>query len=152
MDTEQLAEFVDQQRWLLNNGLVPDSVKNQLFFYGSIVHTEVQAVEVKIRPEDKQVEYMVYLTKKILKKVDRYNKLSAATSLFDMWRFKRFLKKEGSLDFQSILGTFVRDFCGPGWTAKVTLMDFDVYVDSLNTVGVEGEIGEPGQQPNKFPD
>jgi hypothetical protein len=149
VDIEKLTEFVDQQRWLMNNGLVPDSVKNQLFFYGSIVHPEVQAVEVKIRPEDKFVDYTVYLNNDLIKRINKYHKLSTATSLFGMWRFKRFLKKEGSLDFQSMLGAFVRDFCGPGWSTKVTVSDFDVYVDSI---GVESEPDGSSQQPNKLPD
>ena len=149
MDTAQLAEFLDQQRWLLNNGLVPDSVKNQLFFYGSVVHSDVQAVEVKIRPEDKFVDYTIYIDKSLLKKIDKYHKLSTATSLFGMWRFKRFLKKEGTLDFKSMLNSFVRDFCGAKWSAKVTILDFDVYVDSI---GVEGEPDGTSQPANKLPD
>ena len=136
METTQLAEYLDQQRWMLNNGLVPDSVKNQLFFYGSIVHTEVQAVEVKLRPEEKIVDYLVYVPKSLLKKMDKYKKLSTATSLFGLWQFKRFLKKEGSLDFHSMINSFIRDFCGPSWTATVVIADFDAYVDSI---GVEGE-------------
>ncbi len=158
MDIEKLAEFVDQQRWLLNNGLVPDSVKNQLFFYGSIVHPEVQAVDVKIRPEDKFVDYTVYFTKKTINKMEKYHKLSTATSLFGMWRFKRFLKKEGSLNFQSMLNSFVKDFCGQAWSTKVTVMDFDVYIDNLKieesqgSIGVEGGTDGQSQPVNKLPD
>src|SRR5690606_33767148 len=107
MDSKQLAEFIDQQRWLLNNGLIPEGVKNQLFFYGSIVHQSVQAVELEIEPLEKRVSYIVYVDKSLLRKIEKYNKLSTATSLFGMWRFKRFLKKEGSLDFQSMLSKFV---------------------------------------------
>jgi hypothetical protein len=144
-----LTDMVDTQRWLLNNGLVPDSVKNQLFFYGSIVHTDVQAVEVKIRPEDKVVDYVIYINKDLLKKVDTYKKLSTAKSLFGLWRFKRFLKKEGSLDFLQMLDSFVKGFCGPNWIAKMTLVDFDAYTDSI---GVEGGSGEADQQPNQQSD
>jgi hypothetical protein len=146
MEQEQLAEYLDQQRWLMNNGLVPDSVKNQLFFYGSIVHTEVQAVEVKIRPEVKSVDYTIYIKKDLMDKIDTYKKLSSATSLLGLWRFKRFLKKEGTLDFHSLLNSFVRDFCGPQWVASVTTTDFDAYVDSI---GVEGEPGGLSQQPDQ---
>src|ERR1035437_8303519 len=135
MDTDKLTEFIDQQRWLLNNGLITDSVKNQLFFCGSIVHKDVQAVEVKIISDAKVVLYVVYVTSDLIKRIDKYKKLSTATSLFGMWRFKRFLQKEGSLNFQSILNGFVADFCGPKWSTKVTVSDFDVYID---TNGVEG--------------
>jgi hypothetical protein len=149
MDLEKLTQQIDQQRWLLNNGLITDTVKDQLFFYGSIVHPEVQAVEVAIRAENKYVDYTVYFTKKTLKKMDKYQKLAASTSLFGMWRFKRFLKKEGNLNFHAMLNSFVKDFCGPGWSTKLTIVDFDVYVDSI---GVEGEPDGPSQPTNKLSD
>ena len=149
MDLEKLTQQIDQQRWLLNNGLITDTVKDQLFFYGSIIHPEVQAVEVKIVADDKLVEYKVYLTKRTLDKIDKFKKLSTSTSLFGMWRFKRFLKKEGTLNFHGMLDSFVKDFCGPAWSTKLTLIDFDVYVDSI---GVEGEPDGPSQQANKLPD
>jgi hypothetical protein len=142
-----LEEMLNTQRWLLNNGLVPDSVKNQLFMLGSIVHAEVQAVEVKIRPEVKVVDYIVYINKDLMKKIEKYRKLSTATSLFGLWRFRRFLKKEGTLDFQGMINSFVRDFCGPNWTAAVSIADFDAYVDALN--GVEGEPDRSSQHPDQ---
>src|ERR1019366_2856128 len=131
-----ISEMMNTQRWLMNNGLVPDSVKNQLFFYGSIIHTEVQAVEVKIRPEVKTVDYTIYVNSGLIIKMDKYKKLSTATSLFGLWRFKRFLKKEGSLDFHSMMNQFIKDFCGPEWVATILIADFDKYVDNI---GVEGE-------------
>ena len=148
MDNRELAEFIDQQRWLLNNGLISDSVKNQLFFCGSIVHKDVQAVEVEIEPDKKSVMYVIYVKKPILAKVAKYKELSTATSLFGMWRFKRFLQKEGSLDFQNMLSNFVNDFCGPKWVTKVTVADFDVYQDSI---GANGEADRERQQPDKLP-
>jgi len=149
MDVEKLTQQIDQQRWLLNNGLITDTVKDQLFFYGSIIHPDVQAVEVKLKIEEKCVDYTVYLTKKTLNKIDQYNKLSTSTSLFGMWRFKRFLKKEGTLNFQSMLNQFVKDFCGPTWSTKLTIVDFDVYVDALET---ESEPDRASQPTNKLPD
>lgn len=149
MDTNQLAEYIDQQRWLLNNGLVPDSVKNQLFFYGSIVHKDVQAVEVAIHAEEKNVEYTIYFKKDMLKKISKHKELSTATSLFGMWQFKRFLKKEGSMNFHNMLNQFVQQFCGPKWTTKLTIADFDVYVDSI---GEDSGTDEPSPQHNKLPD
>src|ERR1019366_4928021 len=126
MDIEKLSQQLDQQRWLLNNGLITDTVKDQLFFYGSIIHPEVQAVEVKLVIEEKCVEYIIYFNKKTLDKISKYNKLATSTSLFGMWRFKRILKKEGTLNFPGILNKFVRDFCGPTWSTKLTIFDFDV--------------------------
>lgn len=155
MDQKELAEYIDQQRWLLNNGLVTDDVKNQLFFCGSIVHKDVQAVELQLEPDVKLVHYKIYVNSGLLKKVAKYNQLSRETNLFDMWRFKRLLKKEGSLDFQQILGKFVRDFCGSKWTTQVELIDFDYYVEGMSEGLEVGEIRENGSrdlQLDKLPD
>lgn len=126
-----LEEYVDQRRWLLNNGFVTDDVKNQLFFCGSIAHKEVQAVELDLEPEARKVKYKIYVNTDLIKKIAKYYALSKSTSLFGMWRFKRFLKKEGALDFNQILNKLVRDFCGPTWSANVEIVDFNTYVDGL---------------------
>jgi hypothetical protein len=148
MDNQQLAEFIDQQRWLMNNGLISDSVKNQLFFCGSIVHKDVQAVELEVRPESRLVEYKIYVNKDLISKIEKYKKLSTSTSLFGLWRFKRLLKQEGSLEFQAVLNKFVIDFCGGSWKATVEVLDFANYIDGL------GEQGEDSgsQSADKLPD
>lgn len=144
-----LEEYVDQRRWLLNNGLITDDVKNQLFFCGSIVHKDVQAVEVEIVPETKLVQYRIYVDQDLIKKIGQYFVLSKSTSLFGMWRFKRFLKKEGALDFQQILNKFVKDFCGQKWNVAVDIVDFNSYVEGLGEQsGPDGE----SQQSNQLPD
>lgn len=143
-----LEEYVDQRRWLLNNGFITDDVKNQLFFCGSIVHKEVQAVELDLEPEAKKVKYRIYVNNDLIKKIDKYYVLSKSTSLFGMWRFKRFLKKEGALDFNQIMNKLVRDFCGPAWSATVEVVDFDTYVEGL---GEQSGTGQIGQQPDQLP-
>ena len=144
-----LEEYVDQRRWLLNNGLITDDVKNQLFFCGSIVHKEVQAVEVDIEADKKLVQYKIYINQDLIAKIAQYQVLSKSTTLFGMWRFKRLLKKEGALDFQQVLGNFVRDFCGPKWSVTVDIVDFNSYVEGL---GEQSETDGRSQQSNKLPD
>lgn len=144
----KLEEYVDQRRWLLNNGFITDDVKNQLFFSGSIVHKDVQAVELDLHPENKLVRYKIYVDSDLINKINKYDVLSKSTSLFGMWRFKRLLQKEGSLDFQKILDKFVKDFCGPKWSVTVQVMDFNTYVDGL---GEQGEITGNSQQPDQLP-
>lgn len=149
MDTKQLAEYVDQQRWLLNNGLISNDVKNQLFFCGSIIHRDVRAVEVDIHPEKRTISYKLYFDKSLIQKINRYSQLSKSQSLFGMWRFKRLIKKEGVLDFHAILNRFVRDFCGPKWSATIEIVDNSTFVEEL---GVEGEDQGTGQQLNQLLD
>jgi hypothetical protein len=149
MEDKELAEYLDQQRWLINNGLISDGVKNQLFFCGSIVHKDVQAVEVDIVPEERLIKYMLYFDKTTLDKVNKYHQLSKSTSAFGMWKFKRFLKKEGAMDFHGILNKFVRDYCGPKWSSVVTVKDFGTYIEEL---GEQGENHGGSQPPNQLPD
>jgi hypothetical protein len=144
-----LEEYVDQRRWLLNNGLITDDVKNQLFFCGSIVHKEVQAVELDLVPDKKQVNYKIYVNSDLIEKIETYNVLSKSTSLWGMWRFKRFLKREGAMDFQQILNKFVKDFCGQAWSATVEVVDFNTYVEGL---GDQSENTGTSQSPNKQSD
>jgi hypothetical protein len=131
MEKTDVTEIMDSDRWLLNNGLVSDNVKNQLFFCGSIVHKDVQAVEVRVIPEKKLVDYIIYVTPDLLVKIAQYQKLSSSKSVFGLWRFKRLLKREGCLDLQKILNSFVTDYCGPKWVAKASIISFDSYVDSI---------------------
>lgn len=143
-----LEEYVDQRRWLLNNGLVTDDVKNQLFFCGSIVHKDVQAVELQIDSDNKHIYYTVYVDKELLAKIKKYEILSKADSLFGMWRFKRLLKKEGSLDFNQVLNSFVKDYCGPKWKVSVSVLDFSGYVDELGAINGPDE---PNRANDKLP-
>lgn len=143
-----LEEYVDQRRWLLNNGFITDDVKNQLFFCGSIAHKEVQAVELDLEPEAKKVKYRIYVNSDLIKKIDKYYVLSKSTSLFGMWRFKRFLKREGALDFHQIMNKLVRDFCGPTWSATVEVVDFDTYVEGL---GENSGSAQDGQRTDQLP-
>lgn len=139
MDEKALSEYIDNQRWLMNNGLLNDSIKNQLFMYGSIVHKEVQAVELAVNVERKIVEYQVYVHSSLLKKINKYKELSTSNSLFGLWRFKRMLKKEGNLNFEGILVRFVKDFCGPKWNTTVKVLDIDEYIESFEK-GDEGPV------------
>jgi hypothetical protein len=147
LDSKELLEYVDQQRWLLNNGLITDGIKNQLFFCGSIVHKDVQAVELAVDPATKVVSYKIYVTDSLSDKIDLYNRLHKSDTIFGMWRFKRLLKKEGSLDFAKVLNKFVVDFCGPKWSTKVEIATFDKYVDDL-----PNDESEINKQFDKQPD
>lgn len=137
MDNKELTEYLDQQRWAMNSGLIPEAVKNQLFFCGTIIHKDVQAVEVNMVPEKKLVDYKIYVPSSLLDKMAKYRELSTKTSIFGLWRFRRLIKKEGSLDFNMILNQFIRDYCGPKWVAKVEVVNFETYSDSV----ADGETG-----------
>ena len=142
MDNEKLMEYIDHQRWLLNNGMLNDNIKNQLFMYGSIVHKDTKAVELSIDVDNKKIIYHVYVDRSLLKKINKYNKLSKSNNIFGLWRFKRFLKKHGNLNFQHILSNFVKDFCGPKWEATVNVVSYDTYKDGYDNIKEEVSEGD----------
>lgn len=146
MDSKQMAEYLDQERWLMNSGLMTDTAKNQLFFCGSIVHKDVQAVELHVNLEKKLLSYRIFIPSKLMNKVNKYKELSTKKDLFSMWRFSRLLKKEGSLNFQSILNKFVKDYCGTKWNVEVEVLD----VEKFN--GDSGENAEGGWTMDQLPD
>lgn len=138
MDSKQeLLKYIDTQRWLINNGLFSEPVKNQLFTYGTLAHPEVRAVELDIDVENKILNYKIYLPNSLIKKVERYKKLSKSTSFWGLRRFRRFLKKEGDLNFENIVQGFITDYCGPGWQANIEVVDFANYSEDDSETGVE---------------
>jgi hypothetical protein len=148
MENKELLEQLDQHRWLLNNGLITDGVKNQLFVFGSVVHKQIQAVEMDIEVEKRLIKYRLYADADLLKKIDLFRKLSKSDGIIGLWRFKRLLKKEGSLEFKRVIDRFVGDYCGPKWSTEVAVIDF---ADYLEDFGEQGET-RTSQQPNKLPD
>lgn len=145
MDNKELMSYVDNQRWLMNNGLFSEPAKNQLFMYGSIVHPDVRAVELDINVEDKELSYSIYLPRSIMKKIHKYEKLSKSTGFWGLRRFRNFLKKEGDLNLQAILQGFVLDYCGPGWQVNLEVDDIANYSEEPS----EPEGDQAGNEPDK---
>lgn len=132
--TLQVEEHLDHQRWLMNNGLLNDLHKDTLYLYGTLVHKEVQAVELDIDIENKSLTYVIYVGSKLFKSYQLYNELRTSDSIIGLWRLKRLLKKKGNLNFMAILGNFVKDYCGPKWNIKLEIKDFNSYEDGFKGI------------------
>jgi len=143
-DTNDIHQHIDHQRWLLEHGFINDLHKDNLFMYGSIVHPDVEAVDMDIDIEKKLISYKVFVKSSLLTRIDKYKQLSQDTTVVGMWRFKRMLKKEGNLNLKHLLNQFVGDYCGPKWSVNLVLKDFKDYE--------EGFKAEEGAVVNKQPD
>ena len=110
MDKKELYKQVDHKRWLMNNRLFNDTIYNDLFFYGSISHPNVRALEFKIDPDKRVVSYEVYLEERDYKLVKKFIELSKSNGFFDLWRYKRMLQKYGNLDPAKHVNSAVKDF------------------------------------------
>ena len=128
-----LNDHMDHQRWLMNNGFINDLHKDTLFMYGSIVHRDVRSLEVEIDKDNKQVRYAAYVELRLLKKIVKFNEYRQSVSVWGLWSFKRMLKKEGNLDLESIVNKFVKDYCGPAWSATLDMKDINTYNEKPET-------------------
>ena len=126
---DALHKLLDHQRWLMNNGLVNDMHKDQLYLFGAIVHKDIKAVELDIEIENKNVNYYLYIDSGLRNKINKFNKLSKSQGLIGLWRFKNMLKKEGNLNFSAVIGRFIKDYCGPLWRLNVRIADIKDYKD-----------------------
>lgn len=144
-------DHMSHQRWLMDRGMINDLHKDTLFMYGSIVHMEIKAVHCKIKPEDKNVIYIIYIPASLLKKSKKFCELKRSTSIFGLWRFKRMLEAEGNLDLEFMVDKFVKDYCGPKWKASVEIEDFVNYEDGLEEEKINAEP-EINPEVDKSPD
>jgi hypothetical protein len=128
-----LNDHLDHQRWLINNGFINDLHKDTLFMYGSIVHKDVKSLEVQIDKDKRLVSYTAFVESKLLKKIEKYNELKQSASIWGLWCFKRMLKKEGNLDLRFIVDKFVKDYCGPDWSATLETKDISTYNEEPET-------------------
>lgn len=132
MDNATINDMVDQQRWLLDNGLFTDTAKDNICYYGWMINKDITAVDVHIYAEEKRVVYELYMPASTLKRIDQYNRWTKSTSIMDMWRLKRLIKKSGDLNFANILGRFIKSYCGPKWRVDVLLGDSKNYIDKVD--------------------
>ena len=132
--TLQVEEHLDHQRWLMNNGLLNDLHKDTLYLYGTLVHKDVQAIELNIDIEKKTLDYIIYISPKLFQSYKLYNELRTTDSIIGLWRLKRLLKKKGNLNFMAILSGFVKDYCGPKWNVKLEIKDFDGYENGFKEI------------------
>jgi hypothetical protein len=126
---EHIAEHIDQQRWLLNNGLITDEAKNNIYVYGTLVHSDIQAVDVAIDVEKKAIYYVLFAPKSFIKRYKKFLHLKDATSLFSLLKLKFLLKRRGNLNIGGILRSFITDYCGPTWSVSFELKDIKEYKD-----------------------
>jgi hypothetical protein len=127
--TDNIAEHIDQQRWLMNNGLITDEAKNNIYVYGTLVHNDVQAVDVAIDIDKKSIHYALYAKKGFIKSYNKFLLLKDSTSLFQLLKLKFLLKRCGNLNIGGILKSFITDYCGPTWSVSFELKDIKDYKD-----------------------
>lgn len=135
-------DHVDHQRWLIDNGFINDLHKDNLYMYGALVHKNIEAVQVDVDVEKKAVAYELYVSSALIKKLDKFHKLSKSQSLLDLWLLKRLLIKEGNLNFENILSRFVKDYLGPKWSITLQVKNIKDYEEGFEQSGNDGAAAD----------
>lgn len=136
---DNIDQLVDQQRWLMNNGLFTDNIKDTLFLYGSIANKHITAVELVVNTDEKVITYTLYAPSTLHLAYNKYNTLKTDKSLLSIWRVKRLLTKYGNLEIHSILDSFVKTYCGPNWKTNMLLKKSSEYEDEPKTFNDDKE-------------
>lgn len=137
-----IEETVDVHRWLMNNGMFNDAIKNNLFMYGSVCHARVRSLDLEVEVEQKTIKYKLFFDKSDLKLIYRFQNLSKNRSFLGLFFFKRLIKKHGNLDVNKILSRFIKDYCGPKWKTEVELLDYSNYVDEYEKDDTATDFGQ----------
>ena len=138
---EDLKDYLSADNWLLSNGLVTETLKDDIFMYGAIVHeTAVLAVEADLDVKTKLVTYRLYCDSSFIKKYNKFNELRKSTSVWGLWRFSRLIKKNGNLDFAAVLKRYVTDRCGKGWSVNASVHNIKTYKGDATSDGNKEKI------------
>lgn len=132
MDDKDLDNFIDHQRWLINNGLVLPVVQDNLFMYGVLAHPEVKEVDVELDALGKKIKYTLFFEPKMLKVFGAFERLSSDSSLWGVFRLWLLLKKHGNLDLRRPLLKMVEDYCGSKWAVDLQIVDVANYKKDFN--------------------
>lgn len=121
----EIQETIDNERWLMNNGLISDSAKNNIYVYAYLVNKGITAAEVDIRVESKTIDYNLYVKDNLLKAYDYYSNRN--TSWFSLIKSAYYVRKHGNLNFKMLLNRFIKDYMGPSWKVNLSVKKHSEY-------------------------
>lgn len=150
MEKPNSHDIRDLNRWLINNGLVNDMAKDNLYLFGAILHIDIMHVELAIDMNTKCVSYTLYTTPSLKKTWNLFNHLREQDDRLSLWRLRRILKKHGNLDFYIMLSSMVKDFCGSNWNTKLKIK-LDKEFNSSTRDEIDDRVAE-GQEGHRRTD
>jgi hypothetical protein len=121
----EIQETIDNERWLMNNGLISDSAKNNIYVYAYLVNKGITAAEVDINPESKTIYYNLYVKDNLLKAYNYYS--NRDDSWFSLIKSAYYVRKYGNLNFKMLLTKFVKDYMGPSWKVNLSVKKSSEY-------------------------
>jgi len=119
-----LDELINIDRWLLNKGMISESVKQNLLGYGYLAHGNTLDIEVAVDAEKKILFYKIFLSakdaKKYLKFKKKLTKYQKSDSILSKLLQIRLLKKYTKYNLDSNLNRFIKDYL-PEFTVEIEI-------------------------------
>ena len=109
--------------------MLTDVHKDNLFMFGSIIHSGIQAVEVDTDVNNHDIKYRVYVSSKLLSDYNSFHKKVSKGSIWSLFWAKRLIKKHTFLDWETAINNFVHTYCGAKWTVSVKILPIKEYID-----------------------
>lgn len=122
-ELNRITETVGSDRWLLENGLISESVQQHLVAFGWLSSDFVSDVEVILDTKNKQVTYKVVLNKQGYKKYLQFKKWlpKKPKTIFGMYLKLRAVRDAIKINVEANLQRFVSDYLpGFGIAVEVT--------------------------------
>lgn len=136
-------------RWLLENGLIDESIRENLVCYGYLASEDVVDFEVTFDIKKKSIHYRFFLEKEGLDRYNKYLRIAGKkpTSIFGKWLKLRALKKlipDGGhcINIESNIKLFLRNFL-PDFSVRIDI--YDIADEDKISAFVE-ENGNPNVQ------
>jgi hypothetical protein len=151
MDTRELLNMIDNNRWLINNGIVSDYIKDNLFEFAALTHEDVKAVGCDIDVSKKLIHYSLFVPENLLERYKKYTKLvklhrSKNINLFQkisLWHLLRQSSKRYEiLNFNETLDQCVKNLCGNKWNTIVKVLDVKEYTPNFGDRSGQSPAGE----------
>lgn len=123
----EVAQKLSYSRWLMNVGLVPEVVQENLYSYGLLSTELVDDVELEIDVVKKNVKYYLYMRLSNLRKYNKFmkawNKYAEPKSMWQKWCKLRLLKNNIKYNALSNLKKFISEYI-PEYSVEVEVLPY----------------------------
>jgi hypothetical protein len=123
-------DYVDHHKWLVNNNILTDHVKDTIAMGGYCLLEEVKDVKTSIDFNDKIVTYSLLIPDKLYENIELLNRFNSGENigLFESFRLKKFIKNKKESDeiglgynLEEIGNRFIKNYLTKDWSVKISL-------------------------------
>jgi hypothetical protein len=129
-------EYVDHHKWLVENNLLTDEIRDNIAMAAYLIIEEVKDAQTRIDFNDAVVHYKLVLSDDLfnnIKLLERYEK-TKNVGFFEMRKLKKFLENKKKTDelglgykLENIATKFVKNYLSDKWRATVEIVSEKKY-------------------------